>query len=110
MTMFILDRYPGPKIIAFRVYTPCRMVYFFPEISVERAISIFRMTGFISLRYRTDCEGEAVLCRTFARISANQRCGKGNGDKIIANHWELTARIFFFFWGGGALCWIISFS
>jgi hypothetical protein len=79
---------------------------FFSNISVERAISIFRMTGFVSRRYRIEWEGEAVLRRTFARISANQRCGKGSGDKIIANRWEMTARFFFFF----ALCYIISFS
>jgi len=95
ITMFILDRYPRPKIISFRVCTPCRMVFFF-YISVERAISIFRMTGFVSLRYRIEWEGEAVLRRTFARISANQRCGKGSGDKIIANRWEMTARNLFF--------------
>jgi hypothetical protein len=96
MTMFILDRYPRPKIIAFRVYTPCRMVNFFPDISVERAVSIFRMIGFVSRRCRIDWEGEAVLCRTLLRISANQRCGKGSGDKIIANHWEMTAPNLFF--------------
>jgi hypothetical protein len=96
--MFILDRYPGPKIISFRVYTPYRMVYF-PDISVEPTISIFRMTGFVSRRYRIDWEGDAVLCTTFARISANQRCGKGSGGKIIANHWEMTARNLFFFFG-----------
>jgi len=93
--MFILDRYPRPKIISFRVCTPCRMV-FFSYISVECAISIFRMTGFVLRRYRIEWEGEAVLRRTFARILANQRCGKGSGDKIIANRWEMTARNLFF--------------
>jgi len=70
--MFILDRYPGPKIISFRVYTPYRMVYFF-DILVERTISIFRMTGFVSRRYRIDWEGDAVLCTTFRPIRDAER-------------------------------------